>query len=267
MTSLTYADGKSTHHRVIDVLYPTIKLSTVAVTRATHSNSPSQLPAVNTSQAPAASPTPTPPPMSAMEMIIYNQNFDEMDDQCKADSMIMLLETIPSIADMRAYLKQQKHLSQPSLQNWIDRISPAALGLLRWIIASNRSCIVQVDVSPGQEENAEFVKKSRPSEKVSNMRGYVQFRFAQGAPDKEHRFYKALEDTKGRHNSIYPTIFAWHGSALENWHSIIRSGLDFKDTLNGRACGNGVYHSLEYATSVGYARESSIVSPLNGLLF
>lgn len=205
--------------------------------------------------------------MSTMEMTIYNLNFDEISENQKAATMVMLLETIPSIAEMRIYLKQQKHLSQPSLQSWTDRISPAALGLLRWIIASNRSCIVQVDVTPGQEDNSEFVKKSRPDEKVSNMEGYVQFRFAQGAPDKEHRFHKALEETTGRHNSVYPTLFAWHGSALDNWHSIIRSGLDFKETQNGRAYGDGVYHSLDFTTSTGYARECGTVSLPHDCLF
>jgi ubiquitin-conjugating enzyme E2 Q len=233
------------------------------VTRATQVSTPVQAPVAGTGQTSVTTPTPTPPPMApmaTMEMMIYNQNFDELIEQHKAESMIMLLETIPSIAEMRTYLKQQKHLSEPSLQTWTDRISPAALGLLRWIIASNRSSIVQVDVSLGQEDSGNLMKKTRPDERVSNMDGYVQFRFAQGAPDKEHRFHKALEETQDRHNKDYPTLFAWHGSGLENWHSIIRSGLDFKDTLNGRACGHGVYHSLEYTTSRGYSREHNVVS-------
>jgi ubiquitin-conjugating enzyme E2 Q len=99
------------------------------------------------------------------------------------------------------------------------------------------------------------------------MDGFVQFRFAQGAPDKEQRFHKALEETQGRHNSIYPTLFAFHGSRLENWHSIIRSGLDFRDTLNGRACGHGVYHSLNYNTSIGYSREWNVVRNPNYLVY
>jgi ubiquitin-conjugating enzyme E2 Q len=241
-------------------MLPTLKLSPIVVTCNAHVTTQSQLPVGNGGKDPIITPTPTPPPMPTMEMTVYNLNFDEMTNNQKAESMKMLLQTIPSITEMRNYLKQQKHLSQPSLQSWTERISPAALGLLRWIIASNRSCIVQVDVSPGQEDNEEFVKRSRPGEKVSNMDGYVQFRFAQGAPDKEHRFHKALDDTQGNHNSLYPTLFAWHGSALENWHSIIRSGLDFKETQNGRAYGNGVYHSLECSTSVGYARECQMVS-------
>jgi ubiquitin-conjugating enzyme E2 Q len=241
-------------------LYPTVKLSPVVVTRAIQVFYPTQAPAASTGKTSVVTPTPTPPPMASMEMVIYNQNFDELTDEHKLESMVMLLETIPSIAEMRTYLKQQKHVSEPSLQTWTDRISPAALGLLRWIIASNRSSIVQVDAIPGQEESTSLTRKSKPDEKVSNMEGYVQFRFAQGAPDKEHRFHVALQETQGRHNSIYPTLFAFHGSRLENWHSIIRTGLDFKDTLNGRACGHGVYHSLDYNTSVGYSGEHNVVS-------
>ena len=56
------------------------------------------------------------------------------------------------------------------------------------------------------------------------MSGYVQFRFAMGAPDKEARFLKAVKETTARLKSKYPTFYAWHGSMLQNWHSIIREG-------------------------------------------
>ncbi|KAH0359693.1 hypothetical protein KCU89_g19340, partial [Aureobasidium melanogenum] len=85
------------------------------------------------------------------------------------------------------------------------------------------------------------------------MSNYVQFRFAMGAPDKEARFLKAVKDTAARLKSKYPTLYAWHGSMLQNWHSIIREGLHFNDTLNGRAYGDGVYHSPQYNTSLGYS--------------
>ena len=207
--------------------------------------------------------TPDTSPLSTLdpvELTVYDQNFDDLTADKKAESMIVLLETIPSVKEMRDYLKQQKNVSEPSLRTWTDRISPAALGLLRWIIASNRSCIVQVDLGPSQEDDDTLMTSTKQDEKVSNMDGWVQFRFAQGAPDKEHRFKKALEDTNGRRNRDYPTLFAWHGSGLQNWHSIIRSGLDFKDTLNGRACGHGCYHSLEYSTSLGYSHMHNVVS-------
>jgi ubiquitin-conjugating enzyme E2 Q len=69
------------------------------------------------------------------------------------------------------------------------------LGILRWIIASNRSCIVQVDICPGQTDEEVAKAKIRLDQKCTNVNdNYVQFRFAQGAPDKEQRFLQALKD-------------------------------------------------------------------------
>ena len=44
-----------------------------------------------------------------------------------------------------------------------------------------------------------------------------------------------------------------HGSSLENWHSITRSGLDFEVVKNGRTYGNGVYLAKYFHTSLGYS--------------
>ena len=194
-------------------------------------------------------------------MTIYDQNFDDMNDQDKAETIVMLLETLPSVKEMRAYLIKQGRSSEPSLRTWKRRVSPAALGILRWIIASNRSCIIQVDKCPGQEEGENFMGKIRLDQKVMNVADtWVQFRFAQGAPDKEQRFLNALKQQQGKLNPKYPTIFAFHGSPLANWHSIIRSGLDFKETLHGRAYGHGVYHAQDQNTSVGYAMPGVVSS-------
>jgi ubiquitin-conjugating enzyme E2 Q len=51
------------------------------------------------------------------------------------------------------------------------------------------------------------------------------------------RFVKSVTETETRLNLKHPTLFAWHGSALHNWHSIIREGLHFDQTVNGRAYG------------------------------
>ena len=63
----------------------------------------------------------------------------------------------------------------------------------------------------------------------------------------------------------HPTIFAWHGSPLENWHGIVREGLHFKNVLNGRAFGNGVYHSLDANTSLVYSSSRYVVSQSTAL--
>ncbi|KAG9594721.1 hypothetical protein KCU77_g7991, partial [Aureobasidium melanogenum] len=164
----------------------------------------------------------------------YNTNFDDLQDAEKRGAVQNLLALLPSVRKMKTYLLEQ---STPDLSRWVDTISPAALAILRWTLASNRSCIVEVE----------------HHQAVHGMSGYVQFRFAMGAPDKEARFLKAVKETAARLKSKYPTFYAWHGSMLQNWHSIIREGLHFNETLNGRAFGNGVYHSPHYNTSLGYS--------------
>ena len=176
-----------------------------------------------------------------VEFIVYEQNFDDLFDVQKQTAICVLLETLPSVAAMKNFL-QSKNGRSNSLQAWADRISPAALGVLRWIIASNRSCIIQVDGQVGDTTKAE--------ERVSGMPGWMQFRFAQGAPDKEQRFVTSVREMS--QHLEYPTLFAWHGSPLPNWHGIVREGLHFRDNSNGRAFGNGVYHALDVSTSVVY---------------
>lgn len=184
-----------------------------------------------------------------------------MTDVEKAETIAMLLETLPSIREMRSFLLTQSRTSEPNLRAWKERVSPAALGILRWIIASNRSCIVQVDRCPGQSEAELAMSNTRLDQRVSGIaETWVQFRFAQGSPDKEQRFLNALKAEQANLDPKYPTIFAFHGSPMPNWHSIIRSGLDFKETLHGRAYGHGVYHALEQAVSVGYAQPNAVSS-------
>lgn len=50
---------------------------------------------------------------------------------------------------------------------------------------------------------------------------------------------------------VYPTLFCWHGSAVNRWHEILRVGLNFKETVNGRAYGHGVYFAKEGSISLG----------------
>ncbi|KAF2020785.1 hypothetical protein BU24DRAFT_8388 [Aaosphaeria arxii CBS 175.79] len=174
---------------------------------------------------------------------IYNQNFDELDEFAKREAIYTLLDILPSVEEMRKYLTRK---AQSPLSSWVERMPPAALGILRWIIASNRACIVQV-MDQGDRTSG------RREERLYGMSGWTQFRFAMGAPDKERRFLQAMRDTAARLNLTFPSLFAWHGSPLHNWHSIIREGLHFNDTAHGRAYGHGVYHSLDVRTSLGYS--------------
>lgn len=174
--------------------------------------------------------------------VIYNKNFDELTPERKQTSTVMLLNTLPSIDTMVKYL--ELHGSDGDLSSWQSRITPASLNLLRWIVASNRSCILQ--------------DSSDPEHLVSGMHGYIQFRLVQGAPDKEQRFIQAINQNFAGQNPKHPTLFAWHGSPVYNWHSILREGLHYNTIANGRACGNGVYMSNHFATSKGYSSLGSL---------
>ncbi|KAL2436489.1 hypothetical protein ABEF95_011156 [Exophiala dermatitidis] len=53
----------------------------------------------------------------------------------------------------------------------------------------------------------------------------------------------------------HPTLFAWHGSGLWNWHSILRQGLHYQHVVSGRRYGDGVYFSPQAQYSLGFSRE------------
>lgn len=256
------------HCRVIEALHPTVRLGlpvarnpisldkmilrayTGMKDQRNSESSTSQIQFQSTSNrsglSSALTPAATPPP-SAIEtnlpeakFVVYDQKFDDLEEDEKQHSICTLLDTLPSVRQMRDFMLSRNG-KNTSLRAWSDRISPAALGVLRWIIASNRSCIIQVDM------NGETGKSE---ERVSGMPQWMQFRFAQGAPDKEQRFVTSVRQEAK--NSNHPTLFAWHGSPLYNWHGIVREGLHFEQTAHGRAFGDGVYHALDVSTSIGY---------------
>lgn len=138
-------------------------------------------------------------------LVLCNQSLDDLEnDGDKAFSLSMLLCTLPSVREMRDYLTSDK---SRQLANW-NRIPPAAMKFLRWIIASNRSYIVQLDDPVSEKVHSSVTGDKRPDrsqEKVSGLNGWIQFRFAQGSPDKEARFLDALREV----NSPHRTILAW----------------------------------------------------------
>ncbi|KAI9366084.1 hypothetical protein DFJ73DRAFT_807042 [Zopfochytrium polystomum] len=127
-----------------------------------------------------------------------------------------------------------------SLRPFLDSIDKLLYPLLRWIIGSNRGYIKEL---------------TNPAEMIANVpTNYKQFRFVMGSPEKEAKF---LSERAQVTEKKFQTIYAFHGSPNGNWHSIIRTGLNFKKVLHGRAYGDGIYHGLELSTSQGYARSSA----------
>ncbi|KAF4157215.1 hypothetical protein CNMCM6936_002636 [Aspergillus lentulus] len=179
------------------------------------------------------------PGPSQVKFAAYETNFDDLDVNEKGAAVRLLLDTLPNVDKMKAFLADS---DSKRLAAWREVISPAALDVLRWVVASNRSFILEDDTTHSDH-------------RVTGMESYKQFRLVQGAPDKEQRFRAAVAANATITKTDYPTIFAWHGSPVWNWHSILREGLHFKEVTNGRAYGDGVYLSNNFHTSVGYTRE------------
>ncbi|EJT71921.1 hypothetical protein GGTG_11174 [Gaeumannomyces tritici R3-111a-1] len=229
----------------------------------------------------------TPLQNGGTHIALFNVDFDSLHDAGKARAIRFILNTLPPIPTIKHFLSKNTNSRVRGMPN----VPPAAMTLLEWIVATNRSVILQIEdkdeaepeavvaPQPPQSHNqppmapvsgpnggppaaplpppaAAAVAIGQPKrpggEKVPDMDNFLQFRFAQGSPDKEERFNKELERAVEDENLVYPTIFAWHGSSIVNWHSIIRTGLDYKDTANGRAYGHGVYFSQNFHTSIGY---------------
>lgn len=184
-----------------------------------------------------------PQPSGKAIFYVYDENFDHLTDDEKRKAIVRLLDLLPSVKELRDYIVS----THKDVSTWRDRISPAQAGLLRFIIASSRASIMQIDdLDASEEEQAE-----REDVRLYGLDGWMQFRFAMGAPDKERRFVDAVQATSAQNQ--YPTLFAWHGSSIANWHSIIREGLHFRYIACGRAYGDGVYHSLNVETSLSYS--------------
>ncbi|XP_023801167.1 poly [ADP-ribose] polymerase 8-like [Cyanistes caeruleus] len=76
-----------------------------------------------------------------------------------------------------------------------------------------------------------------------------QFLLLSSPPAKESNFRAA--------KNLYGSTFAFHGSHIENWHSILRNGLvvasNTRLQLHGAMFGSGIYLSPLSSISFGYS--------------
>lgn len=107
-----------------------------------------------------------------------------------------------------------------------------------WVVNSNRSFLIQVTDRAKQLPEFHFAD---------------QYLLMMAPPEKQSIFdeWKRKKGTK----------FAFHGSRVENWHSILRNGLKSMSgtamQLNGSAHGKGIYFAPEAQHSLGYCGSSA----------
>ncbi|CAK7217404.1 hypothetical protein SBRCBS47491_003154 [Sporothrix bragantina] len=176
------------------------------------------------------------------EIFRYTKDFDDLEQRLKAAHLLLLLDTLPPVQHLKSELEKPTVNDLKSARG----VSPAAAVLLGWIMATNRSCILQIT------EPSLMIHELLENRRMAPPNGYLQFCFLQGVPEADHEFQRQLE-ANTKHTNNYPTLLAWHGSSTVNWHSILRTGLDYTIMANGRAYGDGVYFSPDFNTSLGYA--------------
>ena len=118
------------------------------------------------------------------------------------------------------------------LKEAMDEGNICAFPLMQWILTSNRSHIVLLP----------------PEKRIQSMKTDYQFLLVSSPPAKEQAFQKA--------KAQYGSTYAFHGSSIENWHSILRKGLlnasGTRYQMHGAVYGRGIYLSPVSSVSFGY---------------
>jgi poly [ADP-ribose] polymerase 6/8 len=141
---------------------------------------------------------------------------------------LAVLSKLPSMKEILARAHDDREL--------LKLIGTDGIDLLRWVLLSNRSHLISL---PHAMRFREF-DSSR------------QFMTLLSSPEAEEKF--------GRLKDIYGSIYLWHGSHGQRWHSILRNGLKnatgTKLQANGAALGSGIYFARNSSTSWGYSHQS-----------
>ncbi|KAI0742674.1 hypothetical protein C8Q80DRAFT_922082 [Daedaleopsis nitida] len=154
-----------------------------------------------------------------------------------------LISTLPSVTEMKAYFERAPHDSCKALEYMNPSVSAAAWRVLRWSVMS---CDV-----PRVEELCD------PLDKVQNIgSGWKQFRIcARTLEDVDEARFQcatAMARIVDHNTKVYPSLYAFHGSPLDSWHSILRHGLWYRKIRHGRKYGDGVYLSKEGTIAESY---------------
>uniref|UniRef100_A0A8D0G855 Poly [ADP-ribose] polymerase n=1 Tax=Sphenodon punctatus TaxID=8508 RepID=A0A8D0G855_SPHPU len=156
---------------------------------------------------------------------------------------VVIFEPYPSVVDPndsqmlafnpRVIFKIQSQAPYLEIKKQMDKQDPLAHPLLQWVISSNRSHIVKLPVN----------------RQLKFMHTPHQFLLLSSPPAKESNFRAA--------KNLYGSTFAFHGSHIENWHSILRNGLvvasNTRLQLHGAMFGSGIYLSPLSSISFGYS--------------
>lgn len=152
-----------------------------------------------------------------------------------------MVKELPSFGRMVGCEKEEE------IRRLCEQRSQYSYGLLQWIVSS---CPAHVVCLQGKD-------------RIVSMGTSYQYLMRCSSPEHD-RVFDAAKQTHG-------SIFAFHGSPIENWHAILRNGVkNCSGTslqLNGASYGAGVYVSPTASMSLKYSQirsQSAVSSSAHG---
>jgi hypothetical protein len=187
----------------------------------------------------------------------------------KPEEILQLLSKVPRMSVLQTYVKEG-HLKKE-----LDAIHPLTYLFLRWIMNCSEAHIYEKQYEENEHINSKVEDPSSappaPAAPLTDEQQYANQHNGMVAsepskillfgvhctpPKKERLFQMYARSSAG-------TFFAYHGSRLNNWHSIIRNGLKNMsytfNAVNGASYGPGIYLAGEPQTSLGYATNHTAV--------
>eukprot|EP01112_Ceratiomyxa_fruticulosa_P011464 TRINITY_DN3109_c0_g1_i1.p1 TRINITY_DN3109_c0_g1~~TRINITY_DN3109_c0_g1_i1.p1 ORF type:complete len:918 (-),score=250.47 TRINITY_DN3109_c0_g1_i1:134-2887(-) len=198
----------------------------------------------------------------SFEPFPYSLGFDHNDGTQNVKLLCQTLDLIPAINIMNQFS------SDDQLKVFLDDISPLCFPLLRWVLRSSRSHLSRIPehkqlecmgtpfqfqiVSTNPEHERRFqqwkntAKRENPNgEKSPNPYAYNAGLFPFGGFGYNGYNAPPPPPPKKDRKDATGSFYAFHGSPITNWHSIVRSGL-----RGGHV--PGIYMAQAAATSHGY---------------
>ena len=167
----------------------------------------------------------------------YPEKYISKENNRIYDDIIIDINKLPSVTIMQELIRTNEFRSY----FFDDFFLKQQYYLLNWIINSNRTnLILVIEYNELEKKLMENYDSKALLFKITN------------APEKEVEFRNAKNDE---------TEYAYHGSSISNWHSIIRhslkilSGTEYMST--GAAYGNGIYLAKNINMAISYSKTSS----------
>lgn len=147
-----------------------------------------------------------------------------------------VFQTMPDFDSLVMYLVGETSTYPPSLESSLPLRLHTSLRYLRERLYVAPFALQELDDGPG--------KLAGVSDK------FHQYSVLYHADACEQRVSNAASGA-----AYFPTLYAFHGSALENWYTILRDGFNIDRVVNQRFYGDGIYSTVDGEIALGtYAK-------------